>query len=272
MKKILVPTDFSEASRKASEYAARLAKTFDATLQLLYVFLEPAAIGEVPSIWLMTEMQLQEENDVLIKKEVAYLNKQFGVRVQGKAVNGFKSEEISANALEIKADLIVMGMKGSGGSKLMGSTTLSTMRKTKIPLIVVPEDAVFSPLKNITFATDYSEKTNLSCFGVLFDIACMFDSNIRMVNVRENAERMRTTEIAGKVRLENVLSSLKHDYYTVQDRNVESGIKSFLEKYPTDLLAMVAHHHNVFEYLFGTIHTRSMCQHINLPVLILEDK
>jgi hypothetical protein len=83
---------------------------------------------------------------------------------------------------------------------------------------------------------------------------------------------MQPAEIAGKRRLENVMSNLKHDYYTVQDRNVEAGIQSFINHHPSDMLAMVAHHHNVFEHLFGTIHTRAMCAQTKLPLLILEDK
>jgi nucleotide-binding universal stress UspA family protein len=95
----------------------------------------------------------------MVNKEVTYLHKKFGVMVEGKSKNGFKSEEISAVASEVKADLIVMGMRGSGKHKGIGSTTLSTMRKTNVPIIVVPEGVDFTPVKNITFATDYKEKT-----------------------------------------------------------------------------------------------------------------
>ena len=50
MKKILVPTDFSPASRKAEEYAAALSIILGAEMQLLHVYRElmPATTGPEP--------------------------------------------------------------------------------------------------------------------------------------------------------------------------------------------------------------------------------
>ncbi len=272
MKKILVPIDFSENTRKASEYAARLAKAFDATLQLLHVYLEPAAIGEVPLVWMMTESQLQEDYETLVQKEITYLRQKFRVAVEGQVTTGFKSEEICALAAEMNADLIIMGNKGSSKSRFMNSTTTATLRRTRVPVLVVPENADYTPIRQIAFATDYNEKTNPSSYKLLFEIAQRFNSVIRIVNVKEKPEMMRAHEIAGRMRLENVMSSLPHEYYTVPDRNVESGIQTFLRQHPSDLLVMVAHQHHILEYLLGTIHTRSMCSQTNLPLLILEDQ
>ncbi len=49
-----------------------------------------------------------------------------------------------------------MGTKGSDSvaSKLSGSVTYNTIRKIKIPVIVVPEKSVNREIKKIIFATD----------------------------------------------------------------------------------------------------------------------
>jgi hypothetical protein len=53
---------------------------------------------------------------------------------------------------------------------------------------------------------------------------------------------------------------------------VEAGINEFLNSHAADMLAMVAHRHNIFYRLFGTEHTKEMTYNVQLPLLILEDR
>ena len=48
MNTILVPVDFSPASRNASIYAAELAKLFNSRLLLFHAYMLPTPISEVP--------------------------------------------------------------------------------------------------------------------------------------------------------------------------------------------------------------------------------
>lgn len=270
MKNILLPTDFSEASRKAGEYAASMAKTFNAGLQLLHVYMEPAAIGEVPAVWLLAEAQLLEDNKWQIEKEATYLGKKYRVNTTCNIKNGFKSHEIANTAEQKHADIIVMSIANEKNRWIDG-TTISTIRKTKVPIIVVPEGAGFKPIKNITLATDFNDKTDFSCFKVLIDIVQKFNAEIQVLNVQKKDALIKPSELAGKIKLERILSNIKHTYYTEESETVQDGITSFIDQHPTDLLAMVAHRHNVFEHLFGTIHTKAMSYQTKVPLLVLED-
>ena len=75
MKKILVPIDFSPASRNASEYAASLAKAFDAEVYLLHVFMEPVPSSEAPVAWMIMGSELQDTNDALVNEKINILKK-----------------------------------------------------------------------------------------------------------------------------------------------------------------------------------------------------
>ncbi|HEY1112711.1 MAG TPA: universal stress protein, partial [Chitinophagaceae bacterium] len=174
MKKILVPTDFSPASHRASTYAAALAKEFNAELYLLHVYMAPAAAGEMSPAWAVIDRELQEEVEGQIRKEIAILHNTYRIMVNGNAKIGMELPTINAVAQEINADLIVMGMKGGGRNKHMGSITVATIRKSKVPVLVVPEHAHFIPIRKITLATDFNSKLNDSCFKVLFAIARQF--------------------------------------------------------------------------------------------------
>ncbi len=54
-----------------------------------------------------------------------------------------------------------MGMKGAGGlDKIIGSTTINVSRKVKTPVLVIPHDATYTPIKHITYASDFTYKTS----------------------------------------------------------------------------------------------------------------
>ncbi|HJW15889.1 MAG TPA: universal stress protein, partial [Flavisolibacter sp.] len=145
MKKILVPIDFSASSRAAEEYAASLAKITGAEIFLLHVYLEfiPAAIGPEP--WLYTETEQHEKNRERVDKEVRHLKENYGVEVRGDIEIGYTGDTISSIAKQLHADLIIMGMKGESRSKVWGSATIKTIRKTEVPVLVIPEYFSFTP-------------------------------------------------------------------------------------------------------------------------------
>ena len=70
--RILVPTDFSDASNAAKVYATALADAFGATLHALHVIPDPLTLGwgidaaHLPQLLDRTQRQVQERLDVLL--------------------------------------------------------------------------------------------------------------------------------------------------------------------------------------------------------------
>ncbi|HEY1022209.1 MAG TPA: hypothetical protein VGE06_07835, partial [Flavisolibacter sp.] len=61
-------------------------------------------------------------------------------------------------------------------------------------------------------------------------------------------------------------------YDQVEHDDVDKGILNFVNIHPTDLLAMIAHHHSILERWFNPIHTRSVSFASRLPLLVLKTK
>lgn len=272
MKKILVPTDFSPAAHRASTYAAALAKEFNAELYLLHVYMAPATAGEMSPAWAVIDREMQEEIDGQVRKDMAILHNTYRIKVNGDAKIGMELPTINAVAKEIKADLIVMGMKGGGRNKHIGSITVATIRKSKVPVLVVPEHAHFIPIRKIMLATDFSSKLNDSCYKALFEIARQFRAHLQVLHVAEDSEAMDKDEIVGKMHLEVMLSRVSHSYHVIEEEEVEEGITKFIHDRTPDLLVMVAHRHFILDRLFGSVYTRSLSYKTRLPLLVLEDK
>src|SRR5438309_1326464 len=141
MKTILLPVDFSPASRNASLYAAELARLLNTRLLLFHAYMLPTPVSEVPYA-MVTVDNLQKENEEQIKKEADYLHEKYGMEVEWLVRIGIASDEIKVLTKEREIALIVMGMKGAGGlDKIIGSTTTNVSRKVKTPVLVIPHDA-----------------------------------------------------------------------------------------------------------------------------------
>ena len=73
MNTILVPVDFSPASRNAAVFAAELAKVLHTRLLLFHAYMLPTPISEVPYA-MVTVDNLQKENEEQVKKEADLLH------------------------------------------------------------------------------------------------------------------------------------------------------------------------------------------------------
>jgi len=135
---ILVPLDLSEESFRALEFALPLAKHFDATVHLVYVY----ESGAAPLLWPDAELARS------VAEKVEY---RFGAgpRTQDCHIRlGKPFQEIIATAAELKADLIVIATHGQSGFKhlTLGSTTEKIIRHARCPVLAVRE-ATRGPIK-----------------------------------------------------------------------------------------------------------------------------
>jgi nucleotide-binding universal stress UspA family protein len=141
IRRILVPTDFSDAASEAVQAAVVLARAFDAGIELLHVTatvaLPPPPMEVVPFSVLMPEL-LQRVRERLT--EEAKRVQAAGVPCDSHSREGSPHLEIIKRAQELGADLIVMGTHGHGGlaHAVLGSVTERVLHKSRCPVLVVP--------------------------------------------------------------------------------------------------------------------------------------
>lgn len=140
VREILVPIDFSEASKKALQYAVPFAEQFGARLTLLYV-VEPVNVPDFVSPLLM-------ENDRVVKVAKGKLDllckqKAIDPRLVRKTLvrTGTPFQEITGAARTLKVDLIIIATHGRTGVKhaLLGSTAERVLRHAPCPVLTVRE-------------------------------------------------------------------------------------------------------------------------------------
>ena len=139
---ILHPTDFSEPSNHALQYALSLAQEFKAKLCVLHVIEEIAGAMYFDMLQAPTLTQLMEdiENqtrsalDDLVPREV-----RDKIQTECLIRKGVPFLEIVRCATEIRADMIVCGTHGRTGLKhaLFGSVAEKVVRKAPCPVLSV---------------------------------------------------------------------------------------------------------------------------------------
>lgn len=138
--RILMAHDFSLDSETALLFALALAREFGATLNLLHVM--PAATGSAGAI---AERDLLAAQNRLTEALPENVHEQIEIRQFVKA--GIPWREILTVAEEVEADLICLGIRGSGLPKgeLAGSNADRILREATCPVLIA------RPLKPASF-------------------------------------------------------------------------------------------------------------------------
>jgi len=136
--RILVPLDFSLASRPALRFAAELAATFDASLELLHV-IQPPPYPEVYA-W-STSDDFYRDAELKSRELIARLLKESGTSLPATVhtVTGYPAHEILQVARSRSVDLILMahlGMTRMAGRPL-GSVTEHVVRASPQPVLTL---------------------------------------------------------------------------------------------------------------------------------------
>lgn len=141
IKSILFPTDFSEGSSIALEYAIDLAKRYNAKLYLIYVIYDLVKVAGwyVPHV---SVDQMYKDLEKGAQKEIERfgLEEMRGLKgVERTVIRGIPHEAIVKFAKENKVDLIVMGTHGRKGVGriLFGSTAAQVVRFAPCPVLTV---------------------------------------------------------------------------------------------------------------------------------------
>ena len=270
MQTILVPTDFSPEARNAAMHAAELARVLNAKVMLFHAYMLPTPVSEVPYV-MVTVDELQKENEHHIKKEASYLHDVYELEIEWLVRIGIPSDEIKMVAEEKLVDLVVMGMKGTGGGLdiIIGSTTINAIRKVQSPILIVPHDAVYRALRNIILATDLGVENTESTLLPLLKIASAFKSTIQIVNVHREQGNEANRQPDSSDNFKNIFKDIPHGFTVITDTSVMHGINEYIQLHPSELLVMIAHKHSFLERVFSKNHTTAMAHETKIPLLIL---
>ena len=155
MKRILLPTDFSENAYNAISYALHFFKDEKCHFTLLNTLYNSDYIiySSLNTLYEENSLKKLERLRKRILKEFNNDNHEFEL------VSTFNMlyQEIEERVKNKEIDLVIMGTNGaSGGEELLfGTHTVHAIQIAKCPLLAIPSNYRYKELENILFTTKY---------------------------------------------------------------------------------------------------------------------
>ncbi len=277
MKKILVPTDFSDHAEYALKVAAQIARKNNGEIYLLHMLELPNhisddGIGEsnavgssagIPEVMFFMKKARERFAEVAA---APYLE---GITVVEALQFDKAFEGIITHSKKHDIDLIVMGSHGASGFREMfiGSNTEKVVRTSDIPVLVIKkEEGEFKPEKFV-FASDFSKEIKKP-FAKVVDFANSFDINLHLVFINTPND-FKSTHAAEKL-IHNFAAEFNINNYSTHiynDINVEKGILHFANSVNADLIGMCTHGRKGLAHFFNGSVSEDLVNHSVRPVV-----
>jgi len=276
MKRIILPTDFSENAYNAISYAFHLFKDEPCTFYLLhtytpavyqteYVLHSPGQIGlgdvyQTEATEQIEELQRQLEREFNNPQHKIMTHVAFNTLV----------DEILDSAQHEHADYIVMGTKGATGAKevFLGTHAVHVIKKSKIPVIMVPEQFEFEKPMEILFPTDLEVPYPPEQVKPIVDIAKLHDSSVQVLHISTGYE-LTEEQAANKQELKASLSAVSHMYHETSSQPIIKGISNFQMEKKMNMLAMIRNKHTLVERMFIEPVIQKIGYHVTIPFMVL---
>lgn len=271
MKTVFIATDFSVASENATKYGISMASDLGLKIVLFNAYQVPLSIPESFTIVRPEEVKSTAEGYL---KEAAMAYKKSSLQpIEILAVEGYPTDSIVRNAKKYDDAIIITGMKGEGTTirKIFGSTVLSLVRKSKMPMMVVPEKAEYKPVKNMALAAEVDPKLNLSCINPLVQICEKFHSKVYVVRVLKTHSDILDELIYRSERVSKKLAQFNVEYKFPRADNVTFALEEFIATHNIDMLGVIPQHHNILERVFIKSETKELAFYTRVPMLLMPE-
>ncbi|MDC6365943.1 MULTISPECIES: universal stress protein [Flavobacteriaceae] len=280
-KRVLLPTDFSKNALNAIRYAMELYKDVQCDFYILNAFqvsgytLDSMMVPEPGERFYETAKRASEEGMERLL-EILKLHPE-NPKHRFQTISTFNSlVEAINNVIAIKdIDIIIMGTKGITASKarVFGTNTVAVMEKIKeCPVIAVPNDYAYAPLRTIVFPTDYRTDYKKREIGHLIEIAKLHDAKVNVVHIDKNKDgKLSASEQTNKELLEDILHGIDYEIHFLSAIKIGKGIDQFVESEDCDMIAFLNRKH----LFFGSILSNPLVKEIGydpkIPILELND-
>lgn len=273
--KIICPTDFSECSLNAIEYAAKLGEKYQAELILFHVpdkeDYQKLAAQEISNgqTYEFVEKKLENLVRTVSKESIPKgLKSCKSVVREGKVVTS-----ILEFVAEEKADLIVIGTEGINDFKknYVGTRTAKVVDRSDVDVLVIPRRVYFKAPRKLVYASDYLEEDKLAIQKIA-ELAKFFDSEIDLVHVSTKAKAIDKSlhqtmvhELKPFIKYEKINFVLK----AYRD-DAGLGLENYLITAKGDMLVTLSKKKSWFEQIFDKNISRKMSYFINKPLLVVK--
>jgi nucleotide-binding universal stress UspA family protein len=274
MKRILVPTDFSQQANNALKVAAQIAKKYDSEIFLLHLLELPLQLidpvnegvgGDLPESMFFMKLAHKRFTDTFDKMSY-YLD---GVNVHETVEFDEAFDGIMSIAKKHECDLVVMGSNGSEGLQeiFIGSNTEKVVRFSKIPVLVIKEEVPIFKIDSFIFVSNLT-LSNRKAFKTALDFSKKLEVDLQLVYIN-TPHKFKTTAQLDEIFDEFTKSIDFHPshFHIYNDITVERGIRNFASKMNADLIGIGTHGRKGISHFMSGSLAEDLVNHIKKPIV-----
>lgn len=269
MKRLLVPTDFSEQAENALKIAVKIAKTYGSEIFVIHSMETPLHLATASDTGSLPEslffIKLAEKRFSELRQK-DYLD---GVILNEAIGRGEIYEDIEEACEKNKIDLVIMGSNGASGFKEMfvGSNTEKVVRTSKTPVLVIKNNHPEFNVKDFVFASDFS-KSGQGAFKKAQQFAQQIGATTHLLLVNTPANFKTSAE--SYTLMDNFVKGMAMENYTLNiynDTSVEKGILNFTTHINAQLIGMGTHGRKGISHFFNGSVSEDLVNHANMPII-----
>ena len=260
MKNILVPIGSSANSGSNLQYAIDLAKALKANVYVVSVFQELSKVAGLSKV----NTILMEETEHRLDDVVSKVDHK-GVSVTAHPLKGEILEGINRVNKQIPIDLMVLAPRSNSIKEevFLGKTSGKLLKHTNIPILVVPEGAVFTPPKTMLMAFKNGNFDKDHLLEPVHEFVRQFNTQVHLLHV-ETAESND-----GLMQVSDNLKNLRTSYTIAKNATTFQAVLEHFQQFQPDMLCVIRRKRGFFKKLWEKNQIMKREFHTSKPLLVL---
>ena len=278
MRKILVPTDFSENAFNALKYACHVFK-----YEKSEIFIMHAYADEVYQQDKLTKRSLLDElkeetfrkSDTRLKGILTEIKHLYpNPHHNYKTVSAFGSliDEVNDLVNQENMDVVVMATRGETNDRSLtfGSNTLQVLKYISCPVLAIPEGYSYHAPKKVLFPTNYLAPYKRRELKLLCEMSGSFRSTIHMLYI-DPIKKLTLRQEDNQQFLRECLPKAKLIFETTGEKDKTIAITKYILHNDIDMLVFVNSRHSFLEDMLSQSTLDKIGLHIKIPFLVLQN-
>lgn len=278
MRKVLVPTDFSENAFNALKYACQVFKYEKSAFYIVHTYSDE----------IYRQSTSSKRGDLEALKETVFQKSEEQLKhIKDKLSDYSPNPKHSYNFISVFAnlvdaandwiekenmDIVVMGTRGDTNDRKasFGSNTLQVMRYVNCPVLAVPEGYSYHAPKEVLFATNYMVPYKKRELKLLSEMTGSFRSTVHMLYI-DPLKKLSLRQEDHQALLKNCLQKPKLNFETTTEKDKTLAITKYIEHESIDLLVIVNSRHSYLEDMLYRSTIDKLGLHLKIPFMVLQN-
>ena len=263
MKHILVPIGSTENASNTLQYAIDIATIIEATIFVFRAYNFQTKAGTIINI----DSIIERETNLYMRSVVNSVDRK-NIEIKLISAKGSVLDTIDSIDNEIGIDIIIVGPKSNSIKEelFLGRTTGSILKRTQIPVLIIPNGYAFQPFTSILTAFKSGIVNKRKTLKPLQHFAQIFNAKVNLLMVKTPSHSDEDMV------LDPDLDALKSTLTITESATTYQGVLENIKEQNPDLLCVFRRKRGFFKKLWEKNVILKEEFNCNVPVLILRGK